>query len=186
MRGWRGVFRMVALEPITRDQAPVLRNLFELYVHDFSEYVPIDLQPSGRFDVPVGDQWWAREDHFPFFIRASGKLGGFALVRRGSRVSAATDVMDVAEFFVLRGARRHGVGSAAAVALFDMFPGAWEIRIRRANPAALKFWVRVAASWLGQPVAAQPLSIEGVDWDLLRVEPVLGRPAPTESWQTSR
>jgi predicted acetyltransferase len=177
---------MVALEPITRDQAPVLRNLFELYVHDFSEYVPIDLQPSGRFDVPVGDQWWAREDHFPFFIRASGKLSGFALARRGSRVSAATDVMDVAEFFVLRGARRHGVGSAAAVALFDMFPGAWEIRIRRANPAALNFWVRVAASWLGQPVAAQPLSIEGVDWDLLRVEPVVGRPAPTESWQTSR
>jgi len=177
---------MVALEPITRDQAPVLRNLFELYAHDFSEYVPIDLQPSGRFDVPVGDQWWAREDHFPFFIRASGKLGGFALARRGSRVSAATDVMDVAEFFVLRGERRHGVGSAAAVALFDMFPGAWEIRIRRANPAALKFWARVAASWLGQPVAAQPLSIEGVDWDLLRVEPVVGRPAPTESWQTSR
>jgi predicted acetyltransferase len=177
---------MVTLEPITRDQAPVLRNLFELYVHDFSEYVPIDLQPSGRFDVAPGEQWWAREDHFPFFIRAEGKLGGFALVRRGSRVSAASDVMDVAEFFVVRGARRHGVGSAAAVALFDMFPGAWEIRIRRANPAALKFWVRVAASWLGQPVAAQPVSIEGVDWDLLRVEPVPGRPAPTESWQTSR
>jgi predicted acetyltransferase len=177
---------MVALEPIAPDQAPVLRNLFELYVHDFSEYLPIDLQPSGRFDVPVGDQWWAREDHFPFFIRAGGKLSGFVLVRRGSRISGATGVMDVAEFFVLRGARRHGVGSAAAVALFDMFPGAWEIRIRRANPAALKFWARVAASWLGQPVAAQPLSIEGVDWDLLRVEPVVGRPAPTESWQTSR
>ena len=176
---------MVALEPITRDQAPVLHNLFELYVHDFSEYVPIDLQPSGRFDVSAGDQWWAREDHFPFFIRANGKLGGFALARRGSRVSAATDVMDVAEFFVVRGARRSGVGSAAALALFGTFPGAWEIRIRRANPAALKFWARVAASWLGSPVASQPFSIEGVDWDLLRVE-AARRPAPTDSWQTSR
>jgi predicted acetyltransferase len=177
---------MVALEPITRDQAPVLRNLFELYAYDFSEYVPIDLQPSGRFEVPVGDQWWAREDHFPFFIRADGKLGGFALARRGSRVNAATDVMDVAEFFVLRGARRHGVGSAAAIALFGMFPGAWEIRIRRANSAALTFWAKVAASWLGHPVAAQSLSIDDVDWDLLRVEPSVGQPAPTESWQTSR
>jgi predicted acetyltransferase len=93
--------------------------------------------------------------------------------------------MDVAEFFVVRSARRSGVGSAAALALFDMFPGAWEVRIRRANPAALKFWAGVAATWLGHPVASQPFSIEGVDWDLLRVE-AERRPAPTESWQTSR
>ena len=176
---------MVALEPITRDQAPVLRNLFELYVHDFSEYVPIDLQPSGRFDVPVGDQWWAREDHFPFFIRADGKLGGFALARRGSRVGGAPDVMDVAEFFVVRGARRQGVGTAAALELLGRFPGSWEIRIRRANPGALKFWARVAATWLGRSAPSHPFSIEGVDWDLLRVE-ALRRPAPTDSWQTSR
>ncbi len=164
---------MVALEPISRDQAPVLGNLFELYVHDFSEYLPIDLQPSGRFDVPIGDQWWARDDHFPFFIRANGKLGGFALARRGSRAGGASDVMDVAEFFVVRSARRHGFGTAAAVALFDMFPGPWEIRIRRANPGALRFWSRVAASWLGRAVASHPFSVDGVDWDLLRVEPGL-------------
>jgi predicted acetyltransferase len=176
---------MVALEPITRDQAPILHNLFELYVHDFSEYVPIDLQPNGRFDAGVSDQWWAREDHFPFFIRADAKLCGFALARRGSRVGGTSDVMDVAEFFVARGARRHGVGSAAAIALFGMFPGPWEIRIRRVNPSALAFWSQMAASWLGQPVVTHPLSIEGVDWDLLRVE-AERRPAPTDSWQTSR
>ena len=169
---------MVALEPITRDQGPVLRNLFELYVHDFSAYVPIDLQPSGRFDVPVGDQWWARSDHFPFFIRSDGKLSGFALARRGSRVGTAPDVMDVAEFFVVRGARGRGVGAAAALALFDMFPGRWEIRIRHANPGALKFWARVTATWLGRAVASEPFSSDGVDWDLLRLDPLVP-PPPT-------
>lgn len=164
---------MVALESITRDQAPVLRNLFELYVHDFSEYVPIDLQPSGCFDVPLGDQWWARDDHFPFFIRSNGKLSGFALARRGSRVAAAPDIMDVAEFFVVRGARRRGVGATAALALFGRFPGPWEIRIRRANPDALRFWARVTASWLGHPVASRPFSSDGVDWDLLCIEPAM-------------
>ncbi len=164
---------MVALEPITRAQAPVLRNLFELYVHDFSEYVPIDLQPNGRFDVRVSDQWWARDDHFPFFIRSNGKLSGFALARRGSRVSTASDIMDVAEFFVIRGARRGGVGAAAALALFSMFPGPWEIRIRRANAGALTFWSRVTASWLGHPVAPRPFSSDGVEWDLLRLEPLV-------------
>lgn len=164
---------MVALEPITRDQAPVLRNLLELYVHDFSEYVPIDLQPSGRFDVPLGDQWWVRDDHFPFFIRSNGKLSGFALARRGSRVNATPEVMDVAEFFVVRGARARGVGTTAALALFGRFPGPWEIRIRRANPGALKFWSRVTATRLGRAVVSEPFSSDGVDWDLLRLDPLL-------------
>src|SRR3954470_1620920 len=46
---------LVVLEPIARDQAFVLANLFELYVHDFSEQVPIDLQPNGRFDRPIDE-----------------------------------------------------------------------------------------------------------------------------------
>ena len=48
--------------------------------------------------------------------------------------------MDVAEFFVVRGARRRGVGQRAARALFELFPGTWEVRVLRANERALAFW----------------------------------------------
>ena len=34
----------VVLEPIAADQAPVLRHLLQLYAHDFSEYVPLELE----------------------------------------------------------------------------------------------------------------------------------------------
>jgi predicted acetyltransferase len=166
----------VVLEPVARERAPALRNLFELYAHDFSEVVPLDLGEDGRFDVALGDEWWTRDDCFPFFIRSDGKLAGFALARRGSRVAPADadtggEVMDVAEFFVLRGARGRGVGAAAARALFAAFPGRWEIRIRRANAAALRFWSRVAEAWAGGPVARATFSAKGVEWDLLRVGP---------------
>ena len=158
------------LEPIAQEQAPILRNLFELYVHDFSEFVPLDLKAGGRFDVAIGEQWWTRADHFPFFIRWHGKLCGFALVRRGSRLNAgASDPMDVAEFFVIRGARGKGVGSSAAHALFTAFPGRWEIRVRRVNVAALKFWSRAVETWLGSAVESRPFSSDGVDWDVLTI-----------------
>ena len=62
-----------ALEPIAKDQAPILHNLFQLYAHDFSEYVPLELGGNGRFDVTIGEQWWNRDGHFPFFIRWNGK-----------------------------------------------------------------------------------------------------------------
>ena len=59
----------ISLDPISKDHASVLRNLFELYVYDFSEQLPLTLKPSGLFEVRLGDEWWSRDDHFPFFIR---------------------------------------------------------------------------------------------------------------------
>ena len=160
---------LVVLEPVARDQAFVLANLFELYVHDFSEQVPIDLKPNGRFDLPVDERWWSSGDHFPFFIRADGKLCGFALARRGSRVTAAADVLDVAEFFVVRGSRGQGVGKAAARALLTALPGAWEIRVRQTNVAAASFWRKVAASLVGEAVTVTTFSSAGVAWEVLRL-----------------
>jgi len=159
----------VVLEPIAAEQAFVLANLFELYVHDFSEQVPLELKPNGRFDLPVDDCWWNSGEHFPFFIRSEGTLLGFALVRRGSRVTAATDVMDVAEFFVVRGARGRGVGRSAARALFAAFPGRWEIRVRQSNRAAIAFWQGVARSWQGEPPPWRAFSRAGVDWQVLEL-----------------
>ena len=152
----------------------MLGNLLELYAHDFSEYVPLALKPNGRFDIDLGDRWWTAEHHHPFFIRQGGTLCGFALVRRGSRLTAATDVMDVAEFFVVRGARRTGIGRTVAHALFGMFPGAWEIRVRPANVHALRFWSRAVETWLGRPVAIESVPRDGVEWNVLRV--AHGRP----------
>lgn len=164
----------VVLEPITRDSASILHNLFELYAHDFSEHMPLQIKASGRFEITPGDVWWTREDHFPYLIKRRGQLAGFALARKGSRVTNASDVMDVAEFFVLRGTRGKGIGRSAAHALFRAFPRAWEIRVRRTNAAAIQFWSRAAETWVGQPVVSSPFSIEGVDWDVLRFETIRG------------
>lgn len=165
----------VVLEPIAADQAFVLANLFELYVHDFSEQLPLELKANGRFDLPVDACWWTSSEHFPFFIRSEGNLLGFALVRRGSRVSTAAEVMDIAEFFVVRGARRRGVGRSAARALFSAFPGRWEIRVRQSNRAASTFWQNVAQSWLREPAPWAAFSVAGVAWQVLELPAISGR-----------
>lgn len=155
----------VTLARIAAAEAPTLRNLFELYAHDFSELVPLPLHPNGRFEVPVSDDWWTRDDHYPFFVGANDELCGFALARR---LGDDPDVMDVAEFFVVRGARRRGIGFAAARALLGAFPGAWNVRVRRTNPNAKAFWSRVLASD-GRPTLWRSVSHAGVDWDVARV-----------------
>jgi predicted acetyltransferase len=158
----------VILEPVTADTASTLEHLFELYAYDFSEHVPIPIQPSGRFEITPGDAWWTQATHFGYLIKLRERLAGFALVRAGSHLSDTPDVMDVAEFFVLRGARGQGIGTSAAHALFRAFPRAWEVRVRRTNAAALQFWSRAAETWVGRPIASSPFNVEGVDWDVLR------------------
>ena len=158
----------VILERITRESATIFDNLFELYAYEFSEQMPLQLKASGRFELTPGDAWWTREDHFGYLLKSGEELAGFALVRAGSRVTGTPDVMDVAEFFVVRGARRRGIGMSAAHALFSAFPRVWEVRVRRTNVAALEFWSRTAEAWVRQPVVSSPFRVEGVDWDVLR------------------
>lgn len=161
---------MITLDPIAPDQAHVLRNLFELYCHDFSEQLPLELGADGRFNHPLDDAWWASDDHFPFFVRNAERLVGFALVRRGSRVGGAPEVMDVAELFIVRSARRRGAGLLATRALFSRFPAVWEIRVRQSNIDAHRFWTRVGHDWLGRSELWEPFVADGVAWSLLRVD----------------
>ncbi|MDB4971690.1 MAG: hypothetical protein JWN48_31 [Myxococcaceae bacterium] len=162
--------RAILLEPIEHARAKVLNALFELYAHDFSECVPLELKESGRFEVSAGEAWWSRPDHHPFFVRVEGRLCGFALVRRGSRLRDDPEVMDVAEFFIVRGERKKGRGRQAALALFERFPGRWEVRVRQANPAALAFWSRVLERPGAGHVDCSTFADGGVDWHVLRAE----------------
>jgi predicted acetyltransferase len=64
-------------------------------------------------------------------VRLDRDLAGFALLKRGTYFPGQVDNdgcgMQVAEFFVMKGFRRQGVGTQAAINLFDRFPGRWEI-----------------------------------------------------------
>ena len=63
-----------------------------------------------------------------------------------------------------------GVGASAARILFGTFPGAWEIRVRQSNEAALEFWSRVVEEWSGRAVTSARVCFGGVDWNVLRIE----------------
>jgi predicted acetyltransferase len=127
----------------TPDDATRLAALLQLYVYDFSEMLGLELDDDGRFVTPRVD------GRLAFLARTSGRLAGFALIQQGSRLSEDRELHDVAEFFVLRRHRRHGVGEAFATRLFARFPGVWEVRQRRENAAATRFWRRVIARYTG-------------------------------------
>ena len=135
----------IALDPIRPDERAALRNLWELYAHDFSELVPREPLPDGRFE---SDDAFAARIAPPLellWIRRDGRLAGFTFIRPCSHLNGDPEVSDLAQFFVLRAHRRAGVGRAAAALAFARRPGRWEVREAAANLPAQRFWRQAIA-----------------------------------------
>lgn len=156
----------IELEAVLHVQAPALANLLELYAHDFSEFHSLQIGEDGRFGYGSLSLYWSEPDRHPFFIRADGKLAGLALVKKGSALSGDQTVWDMAEFFVLRGYRRLGIGTLAAQQVWRRFPGPWEVRVMQSNPSAQLFWARAISDFTCEP--SQPVRVEkeGKYWQL--------------------
>lgn len=130
------------------ERARALSNLFQLYVHDFSEWGNGEawgvIGEDGRFPPYRLEPFFRRPDRSAHLVRVDGELAGFALIDPDSHSGEPAD-FNMAEFFVVRKHRRNGVGRAAALALIGARPGVWEIAVVRKNLAAQPFWRGVAA-----------------------------------------
>jgi predicted acetyltransferase len=158
----------------TREQMPVIDNLIQLYAHDFSEFHNIELESNGRFEYTPLPLYWTDPNRHPFLVKADGKLAGFVLVKHEA------GMWDVAEFFVVRAWRRHGIGTAIAHDVWKRFPGPWEVRVMQANQAALPFWERAISAFTGTTVAPTRLEKEGKLWHLFSFDSPLA-PTPLRS-----
>ncbi len=147
--------------PAAPDQEHVLANLLELYMHDFSQFVDVELGPDGRFGYQGLAQYWHLPGRHPFVVSFDGKLAGLILVRQGSQISGDEDVWDMAEFFIIRKFRRRGVGTEAASLIWRRFPGKWEVRVVESNLPAIRFWEHAIASFRGRPVKSMRIEKNG-------------------------
>ena len=133
---------VVSLDAAGPSHAVLLGNLLELYIHDLSAAFPsIKIGHDGRFGYPKLPLYWSEpERRFAFLIRRGESIAGFVLATRGSPVAEDPEVLDIAEFFVLRRDRRCGIGRQAASLLWNRIPGSWTVRVSARNQGAASFW----------------------------------------------
>ena len=148
------------------EQQSTVANLLELYAHDFSEFHHLEIGASGRFGYPSLPLYWSEPGRYPLLVKMGGSLAGFVLVKRGSEVSGNLTVWDMAEFFVLRGYRRRGIGTQVAHEVWRRFPGPWEVRVMQSNVSAHHFWEGAVSAFTNE--AMHPVLVEkgGKLWKL--------------------
>jgi len=150
----------ISLQNVKAGDMSVLRNLFELYLYDFTEYDGEDVNEHGYYGYNHLDHYWTEPGRSAYFIRCNRKLAGFSLVR---------DIADekwgvvhiLSEFFVMRKYRRMKVGLAAAQQTFDLFHGRWRVTEVPNNTPAQLFWQNVINVY----THGHYRNITRLDWD---------------------
>jgi predicted acetyltransferase len=147
-----------------RRQKPILEDLLQLYIEEFSAFVSVPVGVDGRFVYKNLASYWTEPGRHPFLIRVGKDWGGFVFVKQESETSNDKECWDMAEFFVLDRYRRRGLGSNVAQAVWRAFPGRWEVRVMEWHKAAHAFWSEAIAAFAGRRIASTPIDVHGRTW----------------------
>ncbi|KAA6460216.1 GNAT family N-acetyltransferase [Acidobacteria bacterium AB60] len=154
----RSHLAQVDLVPATSADEPIVANLLQLYIYDFSEIIALEVGADGRFAYPQLPRYWSESSRYPFLAAVHGRWAGLVFVRAEAE---PVPVWDMAEFFVMRGYRRQGVGTRLAHLAFQRFPGEWQVRVMESNYAARHFWERAIEEFTGRPPESTRADADG-------------------------
>jgi predicted acetyltransferase len=117
-------------------------------------------------------RWFADDTSHPLVILKQDLPVGFALVSRPPLNLRHQLDYRMAEFYVMKAARRRGVGHDAACLIFRRFAGRWEVLEYQRNEGAVAFWRAVVSDF------AQGRYRESVSNGEVRQLFSSGKPAP--------
>ena len=140
----------IELVPASAAQLPLVRNLYQFYAYDSSDWEGEDVEVDGRFYIhePHLARYWQEPGWSAQLILADGFIAGFLLIERSEL--PGIDAAEFADLFILRKYRRLGIGRALATQLLgDGTP--WLVRFYQQDSLACAFWQRLLA---GLPLPA--------------------------------
>src|ERR1700745_2976032 len=96
----------LSLSKVGPESDLVLRNLFEHYIHDMSEWFEIDTRSDGSYSYDTSLVW--EKGYDAYLARIGDSIAGFALIGSAVEWLGEIGAHDVHEFFVIRRFRRRG------------------------------------------------------------------------------
>ncbi len=128
----------IDLLPTERDQLPLIRNLYQFYAYDSSDWEQEDVELDGRFYVHDEhlQRYWQEPNWSVQLILVDGFIAGFLLLECSDETGL--QIMEFADLFILRKYRRLGIGRALAVQTLSD-GRAWLLNVYRQDLVALAF-----------------------------------------------
>lgn len=140
----------------------LLTNLYQLYIHDMSDWFEIETGPDGRFASNM-EAFWA-DDKSVLIAWVGDQPVGFAVIQSAEQYTADPSGFDVKEFFVLRRYRRTGAGTQFIRHIWKSRPGQWIIRVVGNNRPAVPFWRSVVTAFTDNEYHEEKVLRDGNEW----------------------
>jgi predicted acetyltransferase len=144
----------------------LLRNLFEHYCYDMSEWFEFDTGADGSYSYNTASVWAG--EYSAYLAKIGSSIAGFALIGSGADWLGDIGAWDVHEFFIMRKFRRHGLGQRMATLLWNEHPGEWLVRVLEANVPAVLFWRDVISGYSPSSHREEQRLIDGRSWRFFR------------------
>jgi len=156
----------LSISKIGPESDVLLRNLFQLYIHDMAEWFEIDTNSDGSYSYDTSLVW--EKGYDAYLAKVGDSIAGFALVGPAVEWLGESGAYDVHEFFVIRRFRRRGFGQTIATLLWNKRPGEWLVRVLEANAPAAAFWRNAISSYSRGSYEEEGRMVNGRPWRFFR------------------
>lgn len=119
---------------------PLIKKLMKPYLDELNTYFHGEIN---RDEYKYLNLYWEEVGRTPFLIYKDGEVCGLVLVNEYLKLLGNKGAKAIAEFYVMEKFRNRGIGKKAAVEIFNMFPGKWEVAVAQENIPGLGFWGKV-------------------------------------------
>ena len=135
------------------EHATLIRNLYQFYAYESSDWEQEDVEVDGRFYIHDEhlERYWQEPQWSANLILVDGFIAGFLLIERSEL--PGIDALELADLFVLKKYRRLGIGRALATQVLTSGEGNWLVRFYGQDETAAAFW-RTVLDKLPRPVHA--------------------------------
>ena len=137
---------MIRLQRVTPDQRQLLFNLNQKYLYEMTNYYDDPLDERGNLHYGHFDEYFTDPARTALLIYDGDALAGFAMLNPCSYFGGTVDHV-MAEFTIFPMYRRRHLATGAAEAIFERWPGRWEVKFNEKNAAARSLWTRVTARY---------------------------------------
>ena len=136
----------IRLDSVKSCERDALFRLLQYSLYEESAADGNEMGSDALYDYPWFDLYFTEDSRHAYLIREEGtdRLLGFAMVKNREHGRAG---YKIAEFMVLPGFRRRGVGQQAAALCFDRFRGDWEVSPALGSEQAYRFWERTVSAY---------------------------------------
>jgi predicted acetyltransferase len=141
------------------EEAELIRNLYQYYAYESSDWEQEDVEGDGRFYIHDEHlaRYWQDPQWSANLLLVDGFIAGFLLIE-GSELPGI-DAVELADLFILKRYRRKGIGRAIATQVLCSGTANWLVRFYDQDEVSQAFW-RTVLDNLPRPVQSLELDDE--------------------------